>query len=115
MLEGGTVSVEKLAAAGDTADMRALYSGKRYWPRLRRALEESEQSGNLTQIEKLEDDYLKELIELHRYEPVSMLPLVGYLIAREREAAAVRMIMTALVNRFPMDRLRERLRDMYGN
>lgn len=115
MLEGGTVSVERLAAAGDTADMRALYSGKRYWPRLRRALEESEQSGNLTQIEKLEDDYLKELIELHRYEPVSMLPLVGYLIAREREAAAVRMIMTALVNRFPMDRLRERLRDMYGN
>ena len=44
-----------------------------------------------------------------------MLPLVGYLIARQREAAAVRMIMTALENRFPMDRLRERLRDMFGN
>ena len=45
-----------------------------------------------------------------------MLPPVGYMIAREREAAAVRtMIMTALINRFPVDKLRERLRDMYGN
>ena len=58
---------------------------------------------------------VRERIEAHLYEPVSMLPLVGYLIARQREAAAVRMIMTALENRFPMDRLRERLRDMYGN
>ena len=55
------------------------------------------------------------MIEEHRYEPLSMLPLVGYMIAREREAAAVRMIMTALINRFPVDKLRERLRDMYGN
>jgi V/A-type H+-transporting ATPase subunit C len=115
MLAGGTVDTEKLAAADDVAAVRALYAGKDYFLRLRRALESYEQSGDLTQTEKLEDDYLKELMERHRYEPVSMLPLVGYMIAREREAAAVRMIMTALINRFPVDKLRERLRDMYGN
>ena len=97
------------------AALRALYAHEDYYPRLRRALDTYEQSGDLTPVEKLEDDYLRERIEAHRYEPVSMLPLVGYLIARQREAAAVRMIMTALENRFPMDRLRERLRDMYGN
>lgn len=115
MLEGGTVDAGKLCDAADVNDMRALYSGKDYYPRLKRALEESEQNGDLTQVEKLMDDYLMELMRKHRYEPVSMLPLVGYLLAREREAAAVRMVMTALINRFPMDKLRERLRDMYGN
>ena len=115
MLPGGKVNIEKLAAAESIADLRELYDGKDYWPRLRRALEESEQTGDLTPVEKLRDDYLKDMIEKHRYEPLSMLPLVGYMIAREREAAAVRMIMTALINRFPVDKLRERLRDMYGN
>lgn len=115
MLTGGAIEPDKIAQAGDMAALRALYAHEDYYPRLRRALDTYEQSGDLTPVEKLEDDYLRERIEAHRYEPVSMLPLVGYLIARQREAAAVRMIMTALENRFPMDRLRERLRDMYGN
>lgn len=114
MLEGGGIQPEAIAGA-DGAALSALYAGEDYYPRLRRALEMCGPGGELTPVEKLRDDYLKELIEAHRYEPLSMLPLVGYYIARQREAAAVRMIMSALNNRLPMDRLRERLRDMYGN
>ena len=98
------------------ADLRELYDGKDYWPAPEaRAGGEANRRAILRRLEKLRDDYLKDMIEEHRYEPLSMLPLVGYMIAREREAAAVRMIMTALINRFPVDKLRERLRDMYGN
>lgn len=115
LLEGGAVDAGKIASAQDMAALRALYSGMDYYAGLRRALEAYEHDGDLTPVEKFRDDFLMGIIEKHRYEPVSMLPLVGYMIARQREAAAVRMIMTALVNRFPMEKLRERLRDMYGN
>ena len=41
-------------------------------------------------------------------------PLVGYLLAEEREAGAVRLVMAGKQNGFDMEAIRERLRDLYG-
>lgn len=40
--------------------------------------------------------------------------LIGYLLRRDREAAAVRLVMAGKENNFPADAIRERLRDLYA-
>ena len=45
---------------------------------------------------------------------IGLSPIVGYLLAVEREASAVRLVMAGKQNGFDMDAIRERLRDLYG-
>ncbi len=40
--------------------------------------------------------------------------LIGHLLMRQRESAAVRLVMAGKENRFPEDIIRERLRGLYG-
>ena len=50
------------------------------------------------------------------HDPTSfaLLLYLGYLLAVEREASAVRLVMAGKQNGFDMDAIRERLRDLYG-
>ena len=41
------------------------------------------------------------------------MPLIGYLLAKEREAGAVRLIVTAKAVGMSADKLQERLRELY--
>ena len=49
-----------------------------------------------------------------RFDPFSIEVLIGRLLAHEREAAAVRLIMAGKLNDFPVAMIRERLREVYG-
>ena len=69
--------------------------------------------GNAALLEKLTDDYGLAIVRVHRYEPTSLIPLIGYLLAKEREAAAVRLIVTAKAVLMPDEKLHERLRELY--
>lgn len=68
----------------------------------------------LVQLEREADDAL-----LRFFTPFSRSinndeRLIGYLLRRDREAAAVRLIMAGKENDFPADAIRERLRDLYA-
>lgn len=67
----------------------------------------------LAALEKAADDYALDLIRPERYNPESLLPLIGYLLAKEREAGAVRLIVTAKAVGMSADKLQERLRELY--
>ena len=71
-------------------------------------------TGNISMIEKARDDYLLSLVNSHRHEVMTIFPIVGYYLARDREAKAVRLIMTVKRNGLDDAVITERLRELYG-
>ncbi len=69
--------------------------------------------GNLTQFEKLCDDTLTAYLAKARYVPFGESPLVTYLVAKENESTAIRIIMTGRLADLRADVIRERLREPY--
>ncbi|MBR0081385.1 MAG: V-type ATPase subunit [Clostridia bacterium] len=71
-------------------------------------------SGNIGDVEKARDNYLISLFTVHQYETDSIYPIIGYLLAKERESRAIRLIVTAKRNRLPDSVIAERLVTLYG-
>ena len=71
-------------------------------------------SGNIAMLEKKRDDYLLSLVNSHRHEVMTTFPIVGYYLARDREAKAVRLILTVKRNKLDDSVITERLRELYG-
>lgn len=70
-------------------------------------------SGSLMVYERLMDNYILDYLKSHKYNPLGIEAIVGYLLAKENELKLVRMIMVGKINNIPNDRIRERLRDVY--
>ena len=71
-------------------------------------------TGNIAMLEKARDNYLLSLVNDHRHEVMTIFPIVGYLLARDREAKAVRLILTVKRNGLDDGVITERLRELYG-
>jgi vacuolar-type H+-ATPase subunit C/Vma6 len=67
----------------------------------------------LPALERQMDDYLLGLFRPYRNEPFAAEVLPGHLLALEREAAAVRLILAGKLNGFETELIRERLREAY--
>ncbi len=114
LIPGGSISREALVKAyGDADRLGELTAGKPYAAAFNAGLGAWIKGSDLAAVEKKIDDYLTSLLRPHRYDVNSILPLIGYLVAREREAAAVRLVLTAKAARLPQERLTERLRELY--
>ncbi len=111
-LPGGTLDSDRLAKVADEPE-RALdaIAGRPYASALGVPLRKTPFS--LSEVERAADDYLTSLLRVHKSEIMSVLPLVGYLLAREREAGAVRLIATGKSAHVALDQLEARLRAMY--
>ena len=108
---GGRLSVSTLnACAEDPALCRKAAKGQK-WEKDIPALYRDPIS--LSQVEKEADDYKLRLLKAHRHDAASILPLIGYLIARERESMAIRLILTAKSAGVSREALTERLREAY--
>ncbi len=68
----------------------------------------------LPALEKVMDDYLLSLFTPYRIASLALEPIIGYLLAVDREAAAVRLILAGKANGFPQEAIRERMRELYG-
>lgn len=64
-------------------------------------------------FEKWCDDLLINQMKSQKWEPFTIGPLVAYIIARETEIKAVRIILSGKLNQLDNDTVRERLREMY--
>ena len=60
------------------------------------------------------EDHLLNMWRPFRHEPFAVETLIGWLLAHERAAQAIRLIMAAKRNGFSEEALRERLREAYG-
>ena len=68
----------------------------------------------LAAFEKEIDNYLLDFFTPYRRTIGDNERLIGYLLMRSREAAAVRLILAGKENNFPIEAIRERLRELYG-
>ena len=71
-------------------------------------------SAHLPGLEKAMDNVLLKLFLPYKYDNMHLEFMLSYLLATEREAAAVRLVMAGKANGFAMEAIRERLRDLYG-
>ena len=114
LLDGGTVDEEiwmkafgqpemlpKLLAGYGTAVEDATYRAVNDFSRL-------------PGLEKAMDNALLQMFTCFKYDNMNLEFILSYLLATEREAAAVRLVMAGKANGFAMEAIRERLRDLYG-
>ena len=76
-------------------------------------IENFRNTGMLTRLEKMSDNYIMEYAKKSRFIAFGIEPLVGYLIAKENEMRNLRIIMVGKINGIPVDVIRERLRKTY--
>jgi V/A-type H+-transporting ATPase subunit C len=111
---GGRITENALKAV--VAEPQELLAAVKYLPfaaHVRQGLELFEQGEGLAPLEKQLEDYQLSIFRERRFETDSVLPVVGYLLAREREASAVRLIVTAKAAKVSEDALSKRMRRLY--
>jgi V/A-type H+-transporting ATPase subunit C len=77
------------------------------------AFAEYQKTGSLYMLEKARDDYLLAMLEKARNDMFGIGPLMGYYIAKQREAAAVRMVMTAKLGGISAETVAARIKELY--
>ncbi|MBQ3266259.1 MAG: V-type ATPase subunit [Ruminococcus sp.] len=109
LAECDTLDIDRLAeAACEGKDVVLTYlSATEY----RSAIEAI--TASMSAFEKWCDDYLTNVMKPQKWEPFGIGPIVAYIIARQNEIKAVRMILSAKVNSLPDATIKERLRSMY--
>lgn len=70
-------------------------------------------NGNITEFEKLADEYLLSFVKAAKRNPFGIEPIIGYLLAKENEANLIRIVMVGKMNNIPTEKIRKRLRDVY--
>lgn len=116
LVEGGKLRADDVLKLVEHPELLSqIVAGKPYASQMIKGLKAYQSGSGLAFLEKLREDYLLSIIRPHRYDPLSVLPVVGYLLAREREATAVRLILSARLSGFPSALLEERLREGYAN
>ena len=78
------------------------------------ALDRMYGAGSIGEVEKARDNYLMSLIAAHKHDAMSLYPVVGYILAKEREAQNVRLILTVKRNGLNDSVIAERLVKLYG-
>ena len=97
----------------DTLKIQDIFARGAYEKYLKKAFASFSETGRLYMFEKQRDDYLMDDVKKARHEMFNIAPVIGYLLAKEREASGIRMVMTAKLNRIENDVLFERLKELY--
>ena len=114
LLKGGAVSPETWLKTYQTPEKLPLllhgYGAKVYQAAIAAQMDHKK----IAQLERAMDDHLLAVYTPYRREMDKPQRIIGYLLMREREAAAVRLIMAGKTAGFAPEKIRERLRDLYG-
>lgn len=113
LIPGGSVSADRIIAAGDRESITALYANTL----LERAAAigaEAVEGGSMTAFELACDNAVTEYLRAAKLVSYGPEALIAYLAAAESEITAVRMILTGRLAGIDPDVIRERLRDMYA-
>ena len=113
LLPGGTIGEVEWVNAFEQPQ-RAPQLLSRYGAKVVAAVRAAVEGHSLPAVEKAMDDYLLNLYANDRKNPESIEPLIAYLLLREREAAAIRLILAGKANGFTPEAVRERLREVYA-
>lgn len=104
-----SLNIQKLArAAAENEEAIYDYLHMTAYAKAVDALKESSSA-----FERWCDNMIIDFIRPQKYNPFTIAPLAAYILARENEIKAVRMILSGKLNQLPEESIRERLREMY--
>ena len=113
LFEGGTIGADTLLQMAERGEkLDGMYGSTPYAA----AAEEGQAAvagGKLTAFERSCDNALMDYVAEAKYVPFGEQVLIGYLVAKESELTAVRIIMMGRLAGLSTDVIRERLRDAY--
>ena len=94
-LEGGTIDVKTfLGVMGEPVEViSSMVSIKNYNSVVEEGLKEYDTTGDLTVYEKLTENFLIEYLRKAKMVTLGIEPLLGYILAKEREVMHVRLIL----------------------
>jgi len=104
LLSGGTIGEKALLDLSSSNPFSGTYFGECY---------DLGKKEGITSFEKYVDDYIIEFAKKAKYMPLTIEPLIAYLLAKENEIKTVRIIMVGKENNIEAETLRERLRKTY--
>lgn len=113
LIPGGSVSADRIVAAGDKESITALFANTL----LERAAAlgaDAVEGGSMTAFELACDNAVNAYLRSAKLISYGPEALIAYLAAVEGEITAVRMILTGRLAGIDPDVIRERLRDMYA-
>lgn len=96
------------------AILKTPFDGSQLKAAARAGFEEFVKTGSATPLEKARDEYLLTLAAKGKSDIDSPAPIVGFMLAREREAEVVRLILTVKRSGLPMSAVEERSVKLYG-
>ena len=116
IFEGGTISKDKIVGSLNDSPETILnkFKKEKLGPYLVKGVEVFNETKRLSEFEKISDNYLMELNKESKYIVFGPEPLFTYLVAKEREINAIRLIMVSKINNISSEKIRERLRDTYA-
>jgi V/A-type H+-transporting ATPase subunit C len=115
LIEGGTIE-EKIYFDNSDKSVDAFISDlyrSKYADVVQKGLELIGTKKNISELERLLDDYIMDFVRRAKMVVMGVEPLVAYLFAKEAEIRNARIIMTGKINGLPADLIRERLRSVY--
>jgi len=116
LLPQGRIPHQKLLAAYDLSGdalVHAFPAGDAHRAMID-GLTKVQQSGDIAALERSRDDYLLSLVKAHKHDSFSVYPVLGYLFAKDREAKAIRLMLTVKRNGLDDAIIQERLCELYG-
>lgn len=84
-----------------------------YYKIMKAGLEDYDRKEDITEFERLSDDFLMNIIKNTKLISFGPEPIAAYIIAKETEIKLLRIIMVGKLNNIPSEVLGERLRDSY--
>ena len=113
LFEGGTVRAEQILSAALGGSLEALYRTGALRAAAEAGMEAVRTGGSLTAFEKLCDDAVTAVAGGAKSIPFGVEAVIGYLVAKEIEFTAVRIIMSGRMAGIGGDTIRERMREAY--
>lgn len=116
IFDGGTIPKDKIVGSLNDSPETILnkFKKEKLGPYLVKGVEVFNETKRLSEFEKISDNYLMELNKESKYIVFGPEPLFTYLVAKEREINAIRLIMVSKINNISSEKIRERLRDTYA-
>ena len=113
---GGRISLSAITEAytKGTDAILAVISSSPYEKALEPAFDSIRQKASLSLFEKLCDNALVEVLDEVRRIPFGIEPLIAYLVAKEGETKAARIVMASKLAGVPSQQIMERLRETYA-
>jgi V/A-type H+-transporting ATPase subunit C len=112
LFSGGNISPSAVLSCMNGVALEAVYGLSHF--RLAAEAAQGALSGKgLTDFEKACDNAIIDYVAGSKYVAFGEQPVIGYLVAKENELTAVRIIMTGRLAGLSADTIRERLRDAY--